>query len=82
MIRSYQTLACALLGIVMTLFIQRGLDIYVLLILALAVPWDKLAQMTEQLAKQYLEWRELRREEKRIKDAWHQPAPCEESVVR
>jgi hypothetical protein len=82
MIRNHQTLACALLGIVMTLFIQRGLDVYVLLFLALAVPWDKLAQMTEQLARQYLEWRELRREQKRVEEAWRQPAPCEEPVAR
>ncbi len=82
MIRNHQTLACALLGIVMTLFIQRGLDVYVLLVLAVAMPWDKLAQMTEQLARQYLEWRVLRREQKQMEDAWRGPAPCEEPVAR
>ncbi len=57
MIRSYHTLACALLGIVATVLVERGLDLYVLMLLALAVPWDKLVHITESLTAEYMEWR-------------------------
>jgi hypothetical protein len=52
MIRSYHTLACFLLGIVATLLVQRGLDLYATLALAIAIPWDKLAAMAGELAAQ------------------------------
>jgi len=46
-----------LLGIVATVLVERGLDLYVLMLLALAVPWDKLVHITESLTAEYMEWR-------------------------
>jgi hypothetical protein len=70
MIRSYHTLACAMLGIVLTLLVERGLDLYAFIVLALAVPWDKLAEMTGNLTAQLMEWRRERSEQKELEGAW------------
>jgi hypothetical protein len=71
MIRSYHTLACVLLGIVLTLLVQRGLDLYAVIALALAVPWDKLAKMAGDLAAQALSSRKERSaEEEGLEEAW------------
>jgi hypothetical protein len=69
MIRSYHTLACVLLGIVLTLLVQRGLDLYAVIALALAVPWDKLAKMAGDLAAQALSHKERSAEDETPEEA-------------
>ncbi len=54
MIRSYLALACALWGVLVTLLVQRDLEMYLVILLVVAVPWDKLANMAGELAEQYL----------------------------
>lgn len=57
MIRSYHTLACAILGMVFVMLVQRGVEIYLFIALGLAIPWDKLAKMTGELAADLIERR-------------------------
>ena len=54
MVRSLNTLACFLLGMALTMFVHIGMDVYVFVIFALALPWDKLAGLTGDLVEEHL----------------------------
>ncbi len=60
MIRSYYAIACALLGVVLTLAVQRGVDIYIFFVLFFAVPWDKVAAVAGTVAEEHYARREKR----------------------
>jgi hypothetical protein len=70
MVRSYQTLACALAGVLLAILVDRGRDGYVLLILAMAVPWDKLAGITGEWVDHYSQWRRNRIEQTKLEAAF------------
>ena len=70
MVRSYQTLACALAGVVLVMLVDRGLDVYALLILGVAVPWDKLAGITGEWIDHYAQWRQNRIEQNKLETAF------------
>lgn len=80
MIRSYHTLACAMLGMVLMVLVQRGLDLYLFLALALAIPWDKLAEMTGDLAVRYIEWGRDQRKQEVPEAAISLPELCDKST--
>jgi hypothetical protein len=69
MLRSYRSIGCFLLGAIFMVLVSRGLDLYAFFTLALAVPWDKLADMTGQLAAQYIEWRKHRNQQADLRAA-------------
>jgi len=60
MVRSYHTLSCILAGIILVMLIDHGLDWYALIILGLAVPWDKVAGIAGEVVEGYREWRQTR----------------------
>jgi hypothetical protein len=70
MVRSYHTLACALAGVLLAMLVDRGLDGYVLLILGMAVPWDKLAGITGEWIDYYARWRRNRTEQTKLEAAF------------
>jgi hypothetical protein len=66
MVRGFHTLVCFLLGMALTLLIHRGTDEYVFIILALAVPWDKLAVVTGDLVDEYMEGRRKEQDQDKV----------------
>jgi hypothetical protein len=70
MIRSYQTLACVLVGVVLAMLVERGLDGYVLLVLGIVLPWDKLAGITGEWIDHYAQWRRNRVEQSKLEAAF------------
>jgi hypothetical protein len=69
MVRGFHTLVCFLLGMTLTLFIYSGTEGYVFVALALAVPWDKLAVVTEELVDEYMEGRRKEQDQQKVEAA-------------
>lgn len=66
MVRSYHTLACVFIGVILVLLVDRGLDWYALIVLGMTVPWDKLAAMTGELYQEMQAWRRSRIEQQKL----------------
>lgn len=60
MIRSYYAIACAIFGVVLTLAVQRGVDIYVFFVVFCAIPWDKVAEVAGTVAEEHYARRDQR----------------------
>jgi len=52
------------------MLVDRGLEGYSLLILGIAVPWDKLAGITGEWLDHYAQWRRNRIEQTKLESAF------------
>ena len=69
MVRGFHTLVCFLLGMALILLIHHGTDEYVFIILALAVPWDKLAVVTGDLVDEFMDGRRKEHNQDKVEAA-------------